>query len=196
MSYSFWEIVGMAKEKAGDDWESRPDALKNLLLKLPPEEICRFDVDYHKKLIEAYRWDLWGAAYLINGGCSDDGFDYFRDFLISEGREVYEAALKNPDSLAELGDMEDAELESYRYVIYEAYEELTGKGDAVRGYRLPGRPCRRELGRGRFGKDVSETGRQIWIKNTDRPSRWRVKHAHYRDHRDSFSGIFTRKIWI
>ena len=127
MSSSFWEIVGRAKEEAGDDWESRPDTLKSLLLKLTPEEICQFDLDYHKKLIEAYRWDLWGAAYLINGGCSDDGFDYFRDFLISEGRQVYEAALKNPDSLAELGDLEDAELESYRYVIYEAYEELTGK---------------------------------------------------------------------
>ena len=127
MSYSFWEIVGKAKEKAGDDLDSRPDALKSVLMELTPDEICRFDLDYRKKLIEAYRWDLWGAAYLINGGCSDDGFDYFRDFLISEGEKIYEAALENPESLAELDDIQDADLESYRYAIDDAYEELTGK---------------------------------------------------------------------
>ncbi len=76
-------------------------------------------------MIDSYKWDLWGAAYLINGGCSDDGFDYFCDFLISEGKEAYEEALANPDSLSELNDIEDADLEEYRYSIDEAYEELT-----------------------------------------------------------------------
>ena len=37
---------------------------------------------------DSYRWDLWGAAYLANGGCSDDGFDYFRGWLIGQGRKV------------------------------------------------------------------------------------------------------------
>jgi hypothetical protein len=31
--------------------------------------------------------DQWGAAYLANGGCSDDGFDYFRGWLIGQGRK-------------------------------------------------------------------------------------------------------------
>jgi len=41
---------------------------------------------------------------LINGGCSDDGFFYFRAWLISRGQKVYDAALQNPDSLAKVAD--------------------------------------------------------------------------------------------
>ena len=36
---------------------------------------------------------LWDAAYLINGGCSDDGFDYFRGWLVDQGRETFERCL-------------------------------------------------------------------------------------------------------
>ncbi len=140
MIYSFWEVIEQAKEISGDDWESRPENLKAILLKCSTEDIVQFNKDYRKKLIEAYRWDLWGAAYLINGGCSDDGFDYWRDFLISEGKSTYEAALNDPDSLAELDDIEDAELEEYRYAIDEAYEELTDNEMPEDNIRYPTDP--------------------------------------------------------
>jgi hypothetical protein len=26
----------------------------------------------------AYTWDLWGAVFVLNGGDSDDGFEYFQ----------------------------------------------------------------------------------------------------------------------
>ncbi|MFL6076856.1 MAG: DUF4240 domain-containing protein [Mycobacteriales bacterium] len=39
-------------------------------------------------MAESYQGDLWGAAYLINGGASDDGFDYFRGWLIARTRGV------------------------------------------------------------------------------------------------------------
>src|SRR5262249_5041268 len=39
---------------------------------------------------------------LINGGCSDDGFHYFCQWLILQGRDVFKAALKKPDSLAKV----------------------------------------------------------------------------------------------
>ena len=55
-------------------------------------------------LAEAYHWDLWGAAYLINGGCSDDGFEYFRRWLVLQGRDVFQAAVSNPDTLAEVAE--------------------------------------------------------------------------------------------
>lgn len=41
-----------------------------------------------------------GAAYLINGGRSDDGFDHFRGWLLTQGRATWQAALAEPDSLA------------------------------------------------------------------------------------------------
>jgi len=47
-----------------------------------------------------YRYDLWAAAYLIGGGCSDDGFIDFRAGLIAQGRDWYQKAAASPDSLA------------------------------------------------------------------------------------------------
>jgi len=75
--------------------------LKVELASLSNDEMIAFIADYQKYHAEAYRWDLWGAAYLINGGCSDDGFIDFRDWLVARGRAVYEAAILDPDSLAD-----------------------------------------------------------------------------------------------
>ncbi|TYB52801.1 DUF4240 domain-containing protein, partial [Nonomuraea sp. PA05] len=82
----------------------------------------------------AHRADLWGAAYLINGGCSDDGFEYFRCWLVGQGREVYEAALDDPDSLAEYGPVrgcvldgsDECECEPFMYAPERAHMRVTG----------------------------------------------------------------------
>jgi hypothetical protein len=52
---------------------------------------------------EAYRVDLWAAADLMCGGCSDDGFACFRGWLVAQGRTVRERAVAAPDSLADVG---------------------------------------------------------------------------------------------
>ncbi len=76
------------------------------------------------------RWDLWGAAYLIAGGCSDDGFADFRSWLISMGRRVFEDAVSHAESLIDVVDapgIEDVFFEEFQYVPAQAYEELTGQ---------------------------------------------------------------------
>lgn len=50
----------------------------------------------------SHRNQLWAAGYLINDGCSDDGFEYFRAWLIAQGREVFERVVADPDALAGL----------------------------------------------------------------------------------------------
>jgi hypothetical protein len=54
------------------------EALRTELRALSLDEIIAFEVAFRRYLNEAYTWDLWGAAYVIHGGCSDDGFEYFR----------------------------------------------------------------------------------------------------------------------
>ena len=39
---------------------------------------------------------------MLHGGCGDDTFSDFRAYLISLGRQVYEAARADPDSLADV----------------------------------------------------------------------------------------------
>lgn len=119
----FWQFIDAAKAKAGADTEARVDALHAVLSDLTPEALRSFQSHYDRQIEASYRWDLWAAAYIINGGCSDDGFRYFRDWLISEGRSVFDKALKDPDSLADLPHIDPAELESFGYVALDLYEE-------------------------------------------------------------------------
>jgi hypothetical protein len=85
---------------------------------------------FDRMMSRSYSWDLWGAASVVHGGCSDDGFEYFRRWLISRGRATFEAALADPDSLASV-DIEAGvdgmfEFESIYYVAVEVYETATG----------------------------------------------------------------------
>jgi hypothetical protein len=129
----FWRIVGTAKAAAGDDIEERTETLRLELQRLPLDAIQRFQRIYESLLGRANRWDLWGAAYLMNGGCSDDGFRYFRDWLVSEGKEVYEAALASPDWLADIPESDYYELESFGYVALDVFE-TKGGGELERDF--------------------------------------------------------------
>lgn len=135
----FWEIMARAARFA-DDPAAHIGALRAELRGLTSEEIKSFEVAFRRYLNKAYTWDLWGAACVIHGGCSDDGFEYFRRWLVSAGRDVYEPALADPDSLAQLevppGPDGTWEFEEIYYAAQPAFEEKGGEGD-VRDYSEP-----------------------------------------------------------
>ena len=121
-SERFWEIVGQSAETGDPDLKAQ--ALERALRKLSQTELAAFREAYLHAHRAANHWDLWAAAYLINGGCSDDGFSYFRDWLIAQGQDVYEAALEDPDSLADVMDGDtEAEFEEFGYIADEVYED-------------------------------------------------------------------------
>ncbi len=125
----FWRLIEAAKAKSGGECEEQVELLEKALVKLPPEEIIAFDRILDELCDEAYRWDLWGAGQLINGFCSDDGFFYFRSWLVAQGKTVYENALANPDSLADVvgPDFDNAECEPLLYIAGTAYKAKTGQ---------------------------------------------------------------------
>jgi hypothetical protein len=135
----FWAIIARAAA-ADQDPDAHMEALGAELRKLALDEIIAFEVAFRRYLNEAYTWDLWGAAFVIHGGCSDDGFEYFRRWLVSRGRDVYEAALADPDGLAQLdvrpGPDDVWEFEEIYYVAKDVFEEKGGEGD-VRDYSEP-----------------------------------------------------------
>jgi hypothetical protein len=53
-------------------------------------------------MADSSRSSLWAAAYVINGGCSDDGFDYFRAWLMLQGQGTFGQAVADLDSPADL----------------------------------------------------------------------------------------------
>jgi hypothetical protein len=97
----FWEHIRVTK---CDPPHRHAKALTERLTALPTGEILDFDHWWDLLHRESNDRTLWGAAYLINAGCSDDGFCYFRDWLLLQGRAVYQAAVANPDWLANVVD--------------------------------------------------------------------------------------------
>ncbi len=96
----FWDIIETARASAGQD---RPfhESLTEHLATLTERDILEYHERFEKMHGALYRYDLWAAAYLIGGGCSDDGFIDFRAGLIAQGRDWYQKAAASPDSLTD-----------------------------------------------------------------------------------------------
>lgn len=125
----FWAIVQKAVGEAGDDEDEYLEVVMHELSKLSLKEMVGFRLRTDKLLYDSYTSEMWCAGYLMNGGCSDDGFEYFRLWVISRGRKVYEAALANPDNLidyiAEDAEVDFFEFELFWYAAIDAFEEAT-----------------------------------------------------------------------
>jgi hypothetical protein len=124
---TFWQLIEDSRENAGGDADTQAEELTDLLADLAPDEILAFDRYFRELLAAAYRWDLWAAASIINGGCSDDGFEYFRCWLISQGERVYREALEDPESLAGRAEPDATDAESMLYAAADAYKVETGR---------------------------------------------------------------------
>lgn len=125
----FWTIIDSTLE--AKDQDEQLGLIKTELKKLSDAEIVSFDNIFRELHGELYKWSLWMAASIITGYWSDDGFIDFRYWVISKGRIVFENALKNPDSLAEVITQSDidnyAAFEEFGYIASRVYEERTGR---------------------------------------------------------------------
>ena len=134
----FWEIIDSSRQRAKEQKRKKNEdflevherTLAEALKNLSPAEIIAFDDRFWERHRRAYRWDLWAVAYWLEGGCSDDGFTDFRACLISLGQKDYEAALADPDSLADVVDRPDApytQAEGFQYIASKTYKAVTGE---------------------------------------------------------------------
>jgi hypothetical protein len=133
----FWALIEAAKAATDGDCRAQTAHLVAALGERSVSEVLDYDRIHDDLMAESYRWDLWGAAYLINGGCSDDGFDDFRGWLLGQGRAIWQATLAHPDSLADHPQVrgrrplerwiDPLNCEDILGVAYRAYEALTGQ---------------------------------------------------------------------
>lgn len=136
---AFWQFVNECGASPAADANTFVTAWKATINRLSPDELVELNSALANNLRRACTWDLWGIAYIMNGGCTDSGFLYFRQWLISRGRALFEAALQNPDELASLtppnlhSPLEIAELD---LALGDLWEEKTGidQFDTRRGF--------------------------------------------------------------
>ena len=125
---SFWDLIHETKNACGQDMDVMLAYLKDRLVSMGPTQAQNFHDIIHAYEDLADKFGLWDAAGIMKEyGCSDDGFIDFRAWLIAQGREVYFAALADPDSLADVVSYGDCCFEQLSYVGDYAYEQLTGK---------------------------------------------------------------------
>ena len=131
----FWALIEEARAAAPDASDADDVAARAavLLAARDPQQILRAQQVFWDLLAASYQAPLWAAAYLINGGCSDDGFEYFRGWLITQGRATFEQVVADTDRLAEVPAVraaaaEGAELEGEEAlgIAWEAYRSATG----------------------------------------------------------------------
>ncbi|WP_305788818.1 DUF4240 domain-containing protein [Symbioplanes lichenis] len=142
----FWAVIDRATaDRPGSPGEVAKRAVAELAAR-DPDEIVAWGRHLDKVLTASGKEDLWAAAYLINGGCSEEGFDNFRGWLIANGREVLAGAVRDPDSLAGLASVKAAattgavfEAEEVLTIAPEAYQQATGE-EFPASDTPPGRP--------------------------------------------------------
>ncbi|MFD4672716.1 DUF4240 domain-containing protein [Lentzea sp. NPDC058450] len=132
---ALWSLIAQARSTVPDPSDSEAVAAEatTLLAARPPSEIVAAQQVLWDVLVTSYTNPLWAAAYLINGGCSDDGFDYFRGWLLTQGKETHDAVLASPDSLADLPAVieaaesgEEFECEAALSIAWDAHIKATG----------------------------------------------------------------------
>jgi len=125
---SFWALVQKVHDEADGSMERKCVLLHQQLAAFPSAELEDFIACFDEADAAAYTWSLWGAAYILHGGCSEDDFADFRATLISMGRAVYAAALDDPETLARVRFDEGGPcFEGYAYVLQEVAEQSLGK---------------------------------------------------------------------
>ncbi|MFE3493421.1 DUF4240 domain-containing protein [Streptomyces sp. NPDC059175] len=132
----FWKLIEKAREHVPDTRDGSDIACRAsaLLARRSAQEITTAQQTLWDLMADSYQNPLWAAAYVVNGGCSDDGFDYFRGWLIAQGRTIYERVVADPDTLAELpgvltavAEGTDLDCEDMLCVAWNAHQKATGR---------------------------------------------------------------------
>ncbi|MCC5581333.1 DUF4240 domain-containing protein [Microtetraspora sp. AC03309] len=137
----FWDLIERSRAVTSD-LQARTVWLEERLAEGSVDDVLDFSMFKHQLDLRTFTWSLWGAtSVMANGFYSDASFDYFREWLIGLGRDVYERVVDDPDSLADLAEVQELaaksgtvipdipEWEDLVMVPYNAYEAITGADD-------------------------------------------------------------------
>lgn len=124
----FWKIIDYSHNAAKGDLDLQNEIIIKRLSAYKPAEIINFEIILSKKIIESNTFKILAANKIMDNWVSDDGFLYYRLWLISLGETTFKQALKNPDYLASVvGRSVLPEFEPLLYVSTQAYKNKTGK---------------------------------------------------------------------
>ena len=97
----FWSTIETARQAVPDGSQSMmAEQIYRELLQKPPEDILDWNLYFYEYRDAACRNDLQAASTALGVPATSDGFLDFRTWLVAQGKEIYLAAIDNPDTLA------------------------------------------------------------------------------------------------
>ena len=148
--YFFWEAIEKSYKYNKKDWESYDldehiEKLTTYLSKYSEEKLILFEKTLQEKLISLYtapiaelsiilenEYEKEGDTYSFDGYISDDGFIYFRCWLLLKGKEFYDDITKDIESFVSGKynfDIGDTWAEGLLYVASRANSEARPDSD-------------------------------------------------------------------
>jgi hypothetical protein len=125
----FWDLIDKTRSASAGNSDKQAELLVGELAKLSEVEILGYQEILDDLQDEAYIAELWEVAYILEMGCGDDGFMDFRAWLIGQGKDVFDKALADPESLVDLVEPgQETKSAALLYVGLHAYEQKTAKG--------------------------------------------------------------------
>ena len=122
-----WEAIGKAKKYGKRDKNAIADWLWDFLKTIPPEQIENFHNILCAYIELADKPGLKIASDIMAGSCSGWIFRHFRAWVIAQGKTVYLAVLKDPDTLTKVRPFGECIFERLNYTAAGVYEEIAGQ---------------------------------------------------------------------
>ena len=95
---NLWKLVQDAKEAKPTAYQ-QTQYLTRVISSYSAQSILSLKNIYWKLLKSSFTADLWAAAYVLNNGCSEQNFLYFRNWLILQGQSTFKKAIQDPECL-------------------------------------------------------------------------------------------------
>ncbi|MFI7452195.1 DUF4240 domain-containing protein [Nonomuraea sp. NPDC049714] len=101
---AFWVLIEQSGRES-DTKKARLQWLEERLSGLSVDDIIDFQKWFNICEYRSNTWDLWVAYHGVFPLGSEDGFLYFRSWLISLGHETFEHVVTDPDTLIEVPEV-------------------------------------------------------------------------------------------
>lgn len=129
----FWKEIENSRSQ---NYNQQIQNLSESLNGKSKEELIQFKNTFDLLMSHSYNSNIWEKAYAINLGCSDDLFEYFRSWVIAQGKHKFYHTLNNPNYLIYFAKKEI--FQNYEGIQYVAYDILERNGwPAERNGEIP-----------------------------------------------------------
>ena len=98
----FWKILESTARGTGPNRDAHVRRIEQKLKQLSLDDLASFKRHLNRAMAKGCTFGLMVASFAVRSHLSDDSFLDFRAWLILHGRKTFEAAVRNPDTVADV----------------------------------------------------------------------------------------------